>query len=103
MRNIVDAMPWSNTVDVVAVPGSTLKAILEHSVSKYDASHPDPGGRFLQVSGLSVTYDVGRDVGSRVVSAVLRATGDSIDGDEVYEIALVSFMAKGGDGVSECF
>ena len=43
------AMPWSNTVDVVSIPGSAVKAMLEHSASQYDADHPDPSGRFLQV------------------------------------------------------
>ena len=49
MENVIVAMPWANTVDVVTIPGSALKSILEHSVSNYDASDPDPGGRFLQV------------------------------------------------------
>ncbi len=32
--------------------GSTIKEMLEHSVSEYDALHPDPKGWFLQISGL---------------------------------------------------
>ena len=57
MREVTLAMPWANTIDVVTIPGSTLKSVLEHSVSNYNLSNPDPGGRFLQMSGLIVTYD----------------------------------------------
>ena len=58
------------------IPGSALISILEHSVSQYDASDPDPGGRFLQLSGLTVTFDVRRPVGERVVTAKVSVTGE---------------------------
>ncbi len=32
--------------------GRTIKEMLEHSVSDYDALHPDPKGWFLQISGI---------------------------------------------------
>jgi 2',3'-cyclic-nucleotide 2'-phosphodiesterase (5'-nucleotidase family) len=63
MGDVFTAMPWSNTVDVVTIPGRALKEMLEHSVSEYDPNHPDPGGRFLQLSGLVVTYEIGNHWG----------------------------------------
>lgn len=100
MRNIFDVMPWSNTVDVVRIPGKALREILEHSVSTYDASHPDPGGRFLQISGLSVTYDTAKPVGDRVRMTAVEATGgDEIADGDLYDVAVSSFLANGGDGV----
>ena len=60
------------------IPGSALIAVLEHSVSQYDASHPDPGGRFLQLSGLIVTFDVRRAIGQRVVEAKVASTGEKV-------------------------
>ena len=71
MEDVMTAMPWANTIDVVTIPGSALKAVLEHSVSQYDSSHPDPGGRFLQISGLIVTYDVRKPVGQRLLNALV--------------------------------
>ena len=97
------AMPWSNTVDVVTVPGSAIRAMLEHSVSQYDANDPDPGGRFLQVSGIRVNYDVTADVGSRVLNVAVRdddtrGTFQPLDEGKHYRVAVLSFMVKGGDG-----
>ena len=65
MGDVFTAMPWSNTVDVVTIPGKALREVLEHSVSEYDPNHPDPGGRFLQLSGLEVTYDIRKPLGER--------------------------------------
>ena len=47
-------------------------------MSQYDASHPDPGGRFLQLSGLIVTFDVRRTIGQRVVEAKVAVTGEKV-------------------------
>ena len=47
-------------------------------MSQYDASHPDPGGRFLQLSGLTVTFDVRRTIGQRVVEARVAVTGEKV-------------------------
>ena len=47
-------------------------------MSQYDASHPDPGGRFLQLSGLIVTFDVRRAIGQRVVEARVAVTGEKV-------------------------
>ena len=67
------------------IPGSALIAVLEHSVSQYDASHPDPGGRFLQLSGLIVTFDVRRAIGQRVVEAKVASTGEKVIERELRE------------------
>ena len=69
LHDIFTAMPWSNTIDVVTITGETLKSVLEHAVSQYDVNNPDPGGRFLQVSGLILTYDVRKSIGQRLLTA----------------------------------
>ena len=58
-------MPWGNTIDTVTINGQTLKEVLEHAVAKYDLNNLDPGGRFLQVSGLMLKYDVRQPPGQR--------------------------------------
>jgi len=104
MGDVIQTMPWANTVDVVTVLGATLKKILEHSVSEYDANSDDPKGIFLQLSGLVVTYDVGQPSGQRLVSAKLGRPGEADQGDieesAMYDVAVLSFMVKGGDGYS---
>ena len=98
-------MPYNNEVDVIKIHGKTLKLMLEGSVRDYDATHPDPGGNFLQVSGLQVVFDPARSRGQRVVS--LRAAskhGQSeaeyqpVQDDLLYEVAISSFLVGGGDG-----
>ena len=103
MEAVVTAQPWANTIDVVTLPGKALKEVLEHSVSQYDASHPDPGGRFLQLSGLIVKYNEAAPTGSRLVQVKVGQPDDQagwsdVDDDALYEVAMSSFMVKGGDG-----
>ncbi len=52
LADIYTVVPYANNIDVVTMKGSTIKSMLEHSVSDYDPQHPDPKGWFLQVSGM---------------------------------------------------
>ncbi len=104
MYDIFTAMPWSNTIDVVTISGATLKKVLEHAVSQYDHTHPDPGGRFLQVSGLIIKFDIRKPIGSRLVSVLAGDPQDqsgegwvAIEDRTQYEVAVPSFLATGGD------
>ena len=56
--------PFQNTADIIHVNGRTLREVFEHSVSAV----PLLDGRFLQVSGFRVKFDVRRPVGQRLVS-----------------------------------
>lgn len=102
LRDIYTAMPWSNTIDVVTISGSTLKKVLEHSVSQYDPNDIDPGGRFLQVSGLIVGYDIRKPVGRRLLSVHVgqpsrKSTWKPLEEEDLYQVAVPSFLAMGGD------
>lgn len=103
MGDVFTAMPWSNTIDVIEIPGDVLKQVLEYSVSEYDSDHPDPSGRFLQYSGLIVVYDVSQPVGERLVEAYTGSPDEPefwqrVTDDKTYTMAVLSFMARGGDG-----
>ena len=93
-------MPWGNTIDTVTMSGRTLKKVLEHAVGKYDAKSADPGGRFLQVHGLVLTYDVRRNSGHRLIKAESvdqNKKRERISDDKLYEVAMPSYLALGGD------
>ena len=60
---------------------------------------PQPAGRFPQVSGITVTYDVARSVGSRVVS--MQVAGAPLDENRRYRVAILDFLARGGDDYVE--
>ncbi|MDE2668753.1 MAG: bifunctional metallophosphatase/5'-nucleotidase [Chloroflexota bacterium] len=99
--NTLDVLPFGNGVTVVpGVAPADLKAVFEHSVSRYPAA----SGAFLQVAGISVVYDTSREPGSRVVSLTLGDGAAIVSGGAVAEgapdvsVVASSFIAAGGDG-----
>ena len=103
--DLYSVLPYNNEVDVIKIHGKTLRLMLEGSVRDYDATHPDPGGNFLQVSGLQVVFDPARSRGQRVVSlraASKHGQGEAeyqpVQDDLLYEVAISSFLVGGGDG-----
>lgn len=94
LEDIFAMLPFDNTVVLLEAKGKTVWDILENSVSNYPAAD----GRFLQVSGLSFTFDAAKEAGSRVVSVTL--DGQDLDLEAAYKIVVNDFMAGGGDGYS---
>jgi 2',3'-cyclic-nucleotide 2'-phosphodiesterase (5'-nucleotidase family) len=98
---VLTVLPFGNVVVTLQVNGSELKTMLENGVS----SMPAVNGRFAQVSGLCVTYDIAATAGNRVTGVVRQATDGSCTGTAVdltaastYDIAENDFMVNGGDG-----
>jgi 2',3'-cyclic-nucleotide 2'-phosphodiesterase (5'-nucleotidase family) len=94
-------LPFTNFVASVPVSGAELKAMLENGVS----SVLEVAGRFPQVSGLCLWYDIGRPAGSRVVAAVRQAADGGCTGVPIqftesssYQLVTNDFVAAGGDG-----
>jgi 2',3'-cyclic-nucleotide 2'-phosphodiesterase (5'-nucleotidase family) len=98
---VLTVLPFGNEVVTLQVNGAELKAMLENGVSRM----PAVDGRFPQVSGLCVTYDISAVPEGRVTGAVRQAadgscTGASVDltAASTYTIAENDFMVAGGDG-----
>ena len=88
--------PFADQTRVVAFPltGARLRRVLEHGVS---ARVLGTGG-FLQVSGLSFTFDPAQPSGSRVVGDIRRNGRTIAPGDSV-QVAFGAYSAcRGGDG-----
>lgn len=106
MEDILSVAPFQNTIDIVELRGRHVKMMFEHSVARYDPQGLDPPGGFLQVSGFVVVYDVNLPSGSRVVRLQARCQQcrvpelADVRDEEVYRIAMPSFLAMGGDGYS---
>merc|ERR1719154_8468 len=102
MEDILTVAPFENTIDIVVLRGKDVRKMFEHSVVDYDES--DPGGKFLQISGFKVVFDLSRAPGSRVVEILARCvkcrvpTMLPLQQSESYEIAMPTFLANGGDG-----
>ncbi len=98
---VLTVLPFGNVVVTVDLTGAEVKAYLENGVS----AMPGVSGRFAQVSGLCVTYDIDAAPGSRITGAVRQAADGTCTGAPVdltaaatYSVALNDFMASGGDG-----
>ncbi|MEH3118339.1 MAG: 5'-nucleotidase [Methylorubrum populi] len=80
-----------NTTVLVAIDGATLRAALENGFRDLGR----PSGRFLQVSGMTVTLDPNAPPGRRVVSATVG--GAPLEDARTYRVAANDFMLRGGN------
>ena len=104
--NILDAIPFANTVVVVELTGAQLKDTLEHGVSGINSPNPRELSRFLQVSGIQFEYDPAGNPrgpgcpaslgGARIKKVTI--AGASLDAGRKYRVAINNFMAEGGNG-----
>ncbi|WP_156291297.1 bifunctional metallophosphatase/5'-nucleotidase [Oceanobacillus salinisoli] len=92
LRDAYSILPFGNKVMLVELTGETIAKALENGVSNVESL----SGRFLQVSGISYTYDSRELVGERVQSILI--DGAPIDFEQTYRVALPNFMYFGGDG-----
>lgn len=90
-RDIMAIFPFGNTLRVAEIKGSTIREMLEHSVEYYPASF----GGFLDVSGLTFSYDPSKPGKHRVKDVFV--DGQPLDENKTYTIALADFQTYGGD------
>jgi 5'-nucleotidase len=94
-RDVMAILPYENPIVKIEVTGATLRAALEHGVSR-SAEEREPG-RFPQVSGVRFTFDARRAPGSRITS--IEVNGTALDDKKTYTLATNTFIVlKGGDG-----
>jgi 5'-nucleotidase len=96
-RDLLSILPFKNKLVKIEVTGATLRAALEHGVSR-SAEDSEPGG-FPQVSGVQFSFDATRKSGARLVD--VKVNGLPLDGAKKYTLTTTSFIAlDGGDGYS---
>lgn len=86
--HVLDAFPFLNDTVTVQLAGADLRGVLEHGLSLKAG--------ICQVSGLRATYDLGRPIGSRLVT--LEVGGRPVEDGRSYRVATNSFLGEGGDG-----
>ncbi|XP_016305317.1 5'-nucleotidase [Sinocyclocheilus anshuiensis] len=102
MEDLIAALPFGGTFDLVQMNGSTLREVFEHSVRRYGGST----GEFLQVSGFQLVYDLSKSPGNRVKSVNVLCTEcrvpryEPLNPKKVYKVVLPSYLVDGGDGYS---
>ncbi|BFL63126.1 5'-nucleotidase [Roseomonas mucosa] len=92
MGDILAMLPFNNTLATATLKGSDIKAALENGLSRA----PESIGRFPQVAGMRVVWNIQRPPGERVVS--LEIGGKPYDPEKAYRIVTNNFMRQGGDG-----
>jgi 5'-nucleotidase len=91
--------PFADQTRVVTFPvtGAGLRRILEHGVSNRVLGT----GGFLQVSGLSFTFDPSKPSGRRLVGNIRRGSGRTLAPEDSVRVAFGVYSAcEGGDGYS---
>lgn len=92
LKRIMEVLPFDSTLLSFSVTGKHLQEALENSVSRL----PQSSGRFLQVSGLTMTVDPTATSGSRVRRVLVN--GIPLDPARRYSVTTDHFIAEGGDG-----
>jgi len=93
------ALPFADQTRVVSFPisGAGIRRLLEHSVSEGVLG----SGGFLQVSGLSFSYDPARPSGKRIQGELRREGGAVVETGDTLTLAFGAYTAcRGGDGYS---
>lgn len=95
--NVLEVLPFGNTIALVTLTGAQLLAALENGVSQVELV----AGRFPQVAGLRFTYTTGYPANRRVLKAEIQQNDGSfvpLDPAGSYRVATNNFMLTGGDG-----
>ncbi|KAK8762183.1 hypothetical protein V5799_026548 [Amblyomma americanum] len=102
--DVVTTLPYGNSLVVMTINGAEVYKMFEHSVTNYTLNSEARKGRFLQVSGFRVEYDLTKPNGQRVTSLSVLCRNCtvpkyvSIDCEATYKIATADFLTRGGDG-----
>jgi 5'-nucleotidase len=95
---IVEVLPFGNTIATFEITGTHIITALENGVSRVGGTSGT--GRFPQVSGLRYSFDPGQEPGSRITSVeVLSGTQYvALDENAIYRVVTNNFVREGGDG-----
>lgn len=87
LEHLYTLLPFDNVLITMALKGEHVLRLLETSGEQH--------ARILQISGLSVEYDLKRPAGSRVVQAGVN--GEPVKPEALYRVATNDFLVAGGD------
>jgi 5'-nucleotidase len=103
--NVLDVLPFGNTIALLTLTGAQVITALENGVSLVETAQ----GRFPQVGGMKFVWDIKRPAGSRIVSVMVQKSSlsaqstdaivyEPINPTGTYRVATNNFMLTGGDG-----
>nr|MDH3082826.1 5'-nucleotidase C-terminal domain-containing protein [Bacillus subtilis] len=99
LGEVLNVMPFGNTLYVADLTGKQIKEALEQGLSNVE----NGGGAFPQVAGIEYTFTLNNEPGHRVLDVKIESpNGDkvAINTDDTYRVATNNFVGAGGDGYS---
>jgi 5'-nucleotidase / UDP-sugar diphosphatase len=103
MGQVIEVLPFSNTLATFDVTGADLISSLESGVSRAHDKTTSGTGRFPQVAGLRYVFDPAKPEGARILSVEVRDAGGAfrpVDPAATYKAVTNNFVRTGGDGYS---
>ncbi len=97
LYKIGKSLPFVNSLVTVEMSGEKIHSCLERGIRQYPNSGSNGG--FLQVSGMSFTFDASKPVGQRVTSVLVN--GKPLDNKKYYKVATNDYLYNGGDNYEE--
>jgi|GEM_PF-557861 len=95
--DMLRVLPFINYLVVVEMTPAILFEALENGVSRWPTESGN--GRFLQVAGMTYTFDVSAPVGSRITNVTIGGVNVSRnDNTTIFTVAITDFKFNGGDG-----
>jgi 5'-nucleotidase len=97
LGQILEVLPFNNTVTRLDLTGEQLKQALERGVSEVESGD----GAFVHVAGIRFTWNPQKAPGSRINAVtIIDAKGQEkpLDSQAIYRVVTNNFMMKGGDG-----
>ena len=98
-EKVEELLPFDNHLAYATVSGAMLKRALEHSVAG------STGGRYLEMSGIKMAYDLDGEPGNRLIFVYTRVRDKSgketyaeLQEQGQYRIAMTDYSFKGGEG-----
>ena len=91
-RDVIEVLPFPNTIVLIEVTGAIVLDALENGVSRVEFGD----GRFPQISGMTYVWDPSAVAGSRIVEVTVG--GEPLDLNATYRLATNDFLLGGGDG-----
>ncbi len=93
-QHLAQSFPFDSYGAIVPLSGKQIQAYLEHGLKKYNPN--DRTNALLQTAGLSYTFNPQT---KKLVSVTVN--NQPMNPDKVYQVAMPSFIAGGGDGFPE--
>lgn len=95
LGDLYNILPYEGNLVTAEMTGGQIKVILESSCAfKMDKS-------FLQVSGLSFSYDSSRKPFDRIEMRDIKINGTVIEKNNVYSVSMTDYIHQGGDHYNE--